>query len=212
MGSIIGAGIGLAGDLFGGGSKKAADTQAAQQNLTGYNYLTTGAGAPTINGAESAGQTAQTGVTNTQNTENQLLTGDQSSPAFQNYLNSTGYNFQLGQGTSAITGSSAAKGILNSGATAKALTQYGQGLASQSFNNYLGNLSNVNGQQQATANAGTTAATAVGQAGTSGGAGASQATQAGGNAQGNSIANAAGIAGNAVASNASSINNWLGNL
>lgn len=57
-----------------------------------------------------------------------------------NYLNSSGYNFQLGQGTQAINNSAAAKGLLNSGATMKALSDYGQNTASTYFNNYLNQL------------------------------------------------------------------------
>lgn len=63
--------------------------------------------------------------------------------AFQNYLNSTGYNFRLDQGSKAITGNAAAGGLLNSGSTAKALTGYGQNLGSQEFGNYLGQLGNL---------------------------------------------------------------------
>jgi len=65
------------------------------------------------------------------------------SDAFNNYRDSTGYNFQLDQGSKAITGNNAAKGILNSGSTAKALTSYGQNLASQSMNDYLSQLFNL---------------------------------------------------------------------
>lgn len=57
--------------------------------------------------------------------------------AFSNYLNSTGYKFRLGEGTRAITGSAAARGLLNSGSTLKRLTQFGQGLASDEFSNYF---------------------------------------------------------------------------
>jgi hypothetical protein len=57
--------------------------------------------------------------------------------AFQNYLNSTGYQFRLGQGMDAITGNAATKGLLNSGATLKGLNTYGQNMASQEFGNYL---------------------------------------------------------------------------
>lgn len=68
------------------------------------------------------------------------LGGDpaQGQAGFQNYLNSTGHDFRMQEGTRAITGSNAAKGLLNSGATLKALNQYGQNLGSQDFANYLG--------------------------------------------------------------------------
>lgn len=63
--------------------------------------------------------------------------------AFNNYLNSTGYNFQLGQGVNAISGSRAAAGTLDSGGTLKALDTYGQGLASNYFGNYMNSLNGV---------------------------------------------------------------------
>lgn len=61
--------------------------------------------------------------------------------AFNNYLGSTDYNFRLGSGTRAITGSRAARGILNSGRTGTALTDFGQDLGSRYMDRYLGNLS-----------------------------------------------------------------------
>ena len=63
--------------------------------------------------------------------------------AFQNYLGSTGYNFQLGQGQNAVASSNSAAGLLNSGSAIKGLAKYGQNLASTSFQNYLGNLNQV---------------------------------------------------------------------
>lgn len=70
------------------------------------------------------------------------LGGDPSAQnaAFQTFRDSTGYQDQMRAGQEAITGSAAARGLLNSGSTAKALTQFGQGLADQSFNSYLDNL------------------------------------------------------------------------
>jgi hypothetical protein len=66
--------------------------------------------------------------------------------AFQNYRDSTGYQFGLDQGTQAITGGAASKGLLNSGSTAKALSQFGQDYASTKFNDYLTQLSGLAGQ------------------------------------------------------------------
>lgn len=76
------------------------------------------------------------------------LGGDENAAnkAFQDYQDSSGYQWQLGQGTQAITNNAATKGMLNSGSTLKAVNQYGQGLASQSFNNYLSNLLNLGNQ------------------------------------------------------------------
>lgn len=64
---------------------------------------------------------------------------------FQRFRDSTGYNFQMDQGQRAITGSAAARGLLNSGSTAKALQSFGQGLADSSFNSYLDNLLKYSG-------------------------------------------------------------------
>lgn len=178
-GALIGAGATLAGDLF----SSNASSKAAQQSLTGYNYLT---GSKGVQGYVDNGNAASTA-------EGQLLgtspITSQTQNGFNNYLNSTGYQFQLGQGTSAITGSAAARGLLNSGATGKALTQYGQNLASTTFNNYLGNLNNVAGQ-------GLTASGQIGAAGTGGGASAAGYTQQGGNTLGNAAGTLGGYASN----------------
>lgn len=212
MGALIGGVIGGVGSLLGGSSKKSADNQAAQQSLTGFNYLN---GNANNKSAQDAGTAATGAGAQTQNAESQLLgtapITQQTQNGFNNYLNSTGYNFQMKQGQDAITGSAAARGLLGSGSTAKALTQYGQGLAGQTFNNYLSNLSGLNSQQQGTANAGLTASGAVGQAGSTGGGNASQATQAGGNAMGSGIGTAAGIAGG-LATSSPMLNNFFGGL
>lgn len=159
MGDIIGGLIGGIGSLIGGHS-------AAKQAMTGYNYLTGKSG---VQSYVDQGKSAEGDVS-------ALLTGGPNSAAansaFNNYLNSSGYQFQLKQGTNAITGSAAAKGILNSGATAKALTGYGQDLASTTFNNYLNQLGTV-------AERGLTASGQIGAAGTQGGATAAQATAGG---------------------------------
>lgn len=62
---------------------------------------------------------------------------------FQNYLNSSGYKFQLGQGQNAITSSNAAGGLLNSGSALKGLAKYGQGLASNYLQQYMAQLSGL---------------------------------------------------------------------
>lgn len=59
-----------------------------------------------------------------------------------------GYNWMFNQGVNAIDRSAAAKGMLGSGNVAKALTQYGQGLADQSYNNYMNRLAGLIGTGQ----------------------------------------------------------------
>lgn len=65
--------------------------------------------------------------------------------AFQNYENSTGHQFRLQTGTNALQTSAAARGLLKSGSTLKALDQYGQNLGTQDFQGYLGNLAGQQG-------------------------------------------------------------------
>lgn len=65
---------------------------------------------------------------------------DAQNEGFNNYMKSTGTKFMLDTGSKAITGSAAAKGLLNSGATAKALTEFGQNLATTKSQQYFQNL------------------------------------------------------------------------
>lgn len=62
---------------------------------------------------------------------------------YQNYLKNAGYQNALMQGERGITGQGAASGLLRSGTTAKALTNFGGQLDQQYFNNYLQNLSGL---------------------------------------------------------------------
>jgi hypothetical protein len=70
------------------------------------------------------------------------LGGDEAAAqqAFDNYLDSTGFQFALDTGRDAITGSRAARGLLDSGATAEGLTEFGNQLGRQAFTNYIGEL------------------------------------------------------------------------
>ncbi len=63
---------------------------------------------------------------------------EHSTPSIEEFRNSPGYQFQLEQGQRAIDGSAAARGNLFSGATLKAQQQFGQGLADQSYQSFLG--------------------------------------------------------------------------
>lgn len=70
--------------------------------------------------------------------------GDQAAAA-ANFRNTPGYQFQLQEGSKAITGNAAARGLLNSGSTAKALQKYGQGLADSTYQQYIQNLLGLGG-------------------------------------------------------------------
>lgn len=64
---------------------------------------------------------------------------------YQNYLQLAGYAPAMRQLSQNITGQGAAAGILNSGATAKALQSRGAELNNQFFNNYLQQLAGLSG-------------------------------------------------------------------
>jgi len=89
-----------------------------------------------------------------------------------------GYQFQLSQGTQAIDRSAASQGLLNSGATGKALAQYGQGLAQNYLTSYTGGLESIanrgEGATQSTAAAGAGAANQISSAQIYGGNAAAQ--------------------------------------
>jgi len=60
--------------------------------------------------------------------------------AFDNFKNSTGYQFLMDSGTDAITGNRAARGLLRSGSAGKALTGYAQNLANTTYGDYMDRL------------------------------------------------------------------------
>lgn len=60
--------------------------------------------------------------------------------AFDNWRGSTGYQFGMNEGMHAINGNAATQGLLNSGATAKALNTYGQNYADTQYGNYTNQL------------------------------------------------------------------------
>jgi hypothetical protein len=65
--------------------------------------------------------------------------------ALDNFANSGGMNFLREQGTRQIQSSAAARGMLHSGSTLKALEKYGQGLGSTYLSQYMDNLFKMSG-------------------------------------------------------------------
>ena len=91
-----------------------------------------------------------------------------SEAAFQNFLGSTGVLGEIEQGGRAITGSRAARGILQSGGTGTQLLRMGQQRARGGFQNFLGQLGGIAGQ-------GLQAGAQIGAAGGAAGQGVAQA-------------------------------------
>lgn len=79
--------------------------------------------------------------------------------AFDNFRNSTGYQFRLGEGMNALNSGYAGAGVIRSGAAMKGALKYGQDFASNEFGNYLGAL----GNQQGVGLSGASALAGVGQ-------------------------------------------------
>lgn len=148
MGALLKVGKGILG--LGRGKTN------ANYALTGYDYLKN-------NAAVNAAQGAGTGAINAQAGALGLNGQPAQDEAFNNFLNSMGYRTELDYGRRAIEGSAAARGKLNSGATLKSLTRFGQDLAQKGYGQYLGFLGGLSGQ-------GLNAAQSVGAAGSSGGA------------------------------------------
>lgn len=121
--------------------------------------------------------------------------------AFNNYLNSTGYQFRVNEGNKAINQGYAAGGMLESGAALKALQDRGQNIATDYFKDYIGMLAN----QQGVGLSGASAVAGVGQ-------NYVNTVSANNNSAGTAAANAA-LAKGAINSNLyAGIGNSLGNL
>ncbi len=216
MGSIIGGIASGIGAFEGGQAATNYANQAAQRAMTGYNYLTQGPGGAAATSYINAGTGALGGQQNVQTQLAGLLgiggNPAQAQQAFNNYKNSTGYQFQLNSGMKAINSNSAASGLLDSGANAKALEGYGQNLASTTFNNYLGQLGGLNSAYGGTAGMGQNMLGGIAQAGTAGGANSANALLQGGQAQANMWGGLAGGIGSALGGVASGGLNGLGNM
>lgn len=79
--------------------------------------------------------------------------------AFDQFRNSTGYQFRLGEGMNALNSGYAGAGLIQSGAAMRGAQEYGQNFASNEFGNYMNMLDN----QQRMGLAGTTAQAGLGQ-------------------------------------------------
>jgi hypothetical protein len=72
-------------------------------------------------------------------------TTDRARAAFDQFRNSTGYQFRLGEGMNALNSGYAGAGTIQSGAAMRDAVKYGQDFASNEFGNYMGALGNQQG-------------------------------------------------------------------
>lgn len=120
---------GVINSLFGGGSSKQADK--ALDFIKDVYKENKGMAQPFVQGG-----------TTTYNAYNDFLTGPNQDAAFQKWLDSSDYKFITEAGMDAINHNMAAKGLLNSGSTLQALTQWGQDNAMKYRQQYADNLFN----------------------------------------------------------------------
>ena len=123
--------------------------------------------------------------------------------AFDQFRNSTGYDFRVKQGMNALNSGYAGAGTIKSGAAIKGAVDYGQGMASQEFGNYLNALGTQQGVGLSAAGAqagvGTNYANSLGSIYMQNGANQANASLVKASAIGGGLAGAANIAGSILA-------------
>ena len=152
--STIAGMIGQQGAQQGGEMAAAAANQAAQQNMneskraraeaspwtgsgtSSLQKITNLLGLGELRGDGNKFNTYSVDPTNAKGLQTQALADFQTTP---------GYQFRMDEGSKALDRSAASRGLLRSGAQQKAITTFGQGIASEEYGNYLGSLFNLAG-------------------------------------------------------------------
>ena len=148
IGSAIGSAAGgIASAVSGGKGAKAAaraEEDIANKNRQMYQgFVDTMS--KKIDPYDTAGTNALTAQENLLGLNGSAGTGAQQQ-AFDNFNNSTGYNFARNQGLDSINSNAYASGLGDSGATLKALQDRGTQLANQQFNQYYNDLNGLGSQ------------------------------------------------------------------
>ena len=115
--------------LFGGSKSRQTSTSTSASGNHAYDSLST-AFNPVIQQGNAAGSSLAALLGLGGNTAGQT-------EAFNNWKNTAGYQSVLDEGNRNILGSAASRGIMNSGATLKALSDYGQKTAGSFFDQYV---------------------------------------------------------------------------
>jgi hypothetical protein len=186
--AAVGAGAAIyAANKQAGAVKSAANSSIQEQNNE-YNQTRADQAPWRTTGASALNQIAKLYGLDTVDDNGNVVKGTGKAD-FSSFTTAPDYTFNLQQGQDAIDRSAAARGGLLSGAAVKAGQTYASGLASQQFQNYVGNLEGVAGSGQAATNA----------------------TQAAGTNMANQNSSALMSAGNARASAYGSIGQTVGN-
>lgn len=139
VGAIVGAAASIGGALIGSkNASKAANAQvasadrAAETQLQMFNQSREDSTPWRVAGGQAIGQLS-----------------DMLQPGYD-YTASPGYQFRFGEGQRAVESGAAARGTLMSGGTLKDLVRFGDGVASQDFNQQFNRVASVaSGGQQA---------------------------------------------------------------
>jgi len=180
-GAAVSVGAGLIGSKMQSDAIKAGQSQANEAIKQGLETATT-----QLSPWSTAGQNALApvsgiagptpwnigGATDVAGQLSGIYGPDQATAAMANFRTDPGYQFRFDEGLRAVDANAAARGMLRSGATGKALEKFGQGLADQGFQTYLSNANTEFGNYYknlaALSGQGLTAASAIAQAATGG--------------------------------------------
>ena len=207
--STIAGLIGQQGAQAGGNMAGDAANRAAEQNMQEASRSRAAASPWTSSGTSSLQKITNLlglGELKTDGTNNNTYGVDPANAkglqtqALADFQTTPGYQFRMDEGSKALDRSAASRGLLRSGAQQKAITNFGQGIASEEYGNYLKSLFNLAGMGgQAVGGANSTSAGLV--------QGADNMMTQGGIARGSGYAAGA----NALASGISSgVNNVIG--
>jgi hypothetical protein len=119
---------------FGGSSAESKSQSSSESGNKAYPYIQS-----TFGG--TAGQTGS--ASSAMGNVLGLGGSDAMSKALDDYYNSAGGQFQLGQGLDALTSKYSALGLTHSGAAMKGMEEFRQGLASTYLDNYLNHLNEL---------------------------------------------------------------------
>lgn len=137
----------IAGSFTGHNQREAANEAANQLNASkqeAYGFLD-----PYAKAGQTALSPLQALLTGTGSNGEQLSSDQRNQALYQN----PGYQFALDQAMKGVQSSQASKGNLLSGGAQKEIAQYSSGLASQNYNDYIGQLFQFAGMGQNAANA-----------------------------------------------------------
>lgn len=152
VGSAIGKGLGAisggGGSSMGGAGNLASNLFSGIQGTSAYKDMEKQQLAANKQALSSVSPFLATGQSaNTRLASLLGLDPNADQDAILNQLRSTpGYDFRMQQGQQALDRSQAARGNFFSGQALKASQEYGQGLADQTYNDYLSSLSQQSGQ------------------------------------------------------------------